>query len=114
VNDVWPIAFKALNGGLFVVAFSLVGETATPKRFAGLFSAAPSIALASLLITAVVSGSAAAKQNSRGMIVGASALVVATLAGLVLLRHRGAKPTAAGIGAVWLAAAGLGFIAVWR
>jgi uncharacterized membrane protein (GlpM family) len=114
VNDIWPIAFKAVNGGLFVVAFSLVGETATPKRFAGLFSAAPSIALASLLITAIASGNAAAKQNSQGMIVGAIALVVATLAGLVLLRHARAKPAVAGVCAVWLAVAGLGFVLVWR
>jgi len=114
VNDVWPIAFKALNGGLFVVAFSLVGAAATPQRFAGLFSAAPSIALANLLITAVASGSADARHNSQGMIVGATALVVATLAGLVLMRRRRAKPVAVGICSVWLASASLGYLAVWR
>ena len=34
-------AIRALNGGLFVIAFALVGEVLDPKRFAGLFSAAP-------------------------------------------------------------------------
>jgi hypothetical protein len=40
VHPVVVLAVKALNGGLFVVAFALVGEVLDPKRFAGLFSAA--------------------------------------------------------------------------
>ncbi|MEA2502248.1 MAG: hypothetical protein QOD01_2359, partial [Actinomycetota bacterium] len=42
------LGLKAVNGGLFVVAFALVSEALKPKRFAGLFSAAPSVALANL------------------------------------------------------------------
>jgi hypothetical protein len=114
VNDIWPIAVKAVNGGLFVVVFSLFGEVAIPKRFAGLFSAAPSIALANLLVTAVVAGNAEAKANAQGMIVGASALVVATVAGLAFIRRHRAKPTALGVCTVWLALASLGYVAVLR
>jgi hypothetical protein len=41
----WVLAVKALLGGAAVVAFSLVGQAGHSKRFAGLFSAAPSVAL---------------------------------------------------------------------
>jgi len=39
-----------------VVAFALLSDILQPKSFSGLFSAAPSIAMASLLITALASG----------------------------------------------------------
>jgi hypothetical protein len=35
-----------MAGGALVVAFALLSETLKPKRFAGLFSAAPAVALA--------------------------------------------------------------------
>src|ERR1700694_4831975 len=47
------IFLKALIGGLAVVAFSLIAQAGHPKRFAGLFSAAPSVAFASLGITVI-------------------------------------------------------------
>jgi hypothetical protein len=34
------VALKALAGGLFVLAFAALAQTLTPKRFAGVFSAA--------------------------------------------------------------------------
>jgi uncharacterized membrane protein (GlpM family) len=114
VSDIWPVVLKGLNGGLFVVAFSLLGEAAVPKRFAGLFSAAPSIALGSLLVTALVSGRADARENAYGMIVGAAALVFAALVGFVFLRRHRAKASAAGVCAVWLTVAGISYAAVWR
>jgi hypothetical protein len=39
--------------------FAVVGEVASPKAFAGLFSAAPSVALASLAITTATKASVA-------------------------------------------------------
>ncbi|MBI2704794.1 MAG: hypothetical protein HYX32_05830 [Actinobacteria bacterium] len=36
-----PLLAKVLNGGLTVTAFAIIGQTAQPKRFAGLFSAGP-------------------------------------------------------------------------
>ena len=50
------IGLKALIGGLAVVGF-LIGQAGHPKRFAGLFSAAPSVAVASLAMTVVAKGS---------------------------------------------------------
>ena len=52
----WTLSIKAVNGGLFVVLFSLIAEMLTPKRFAGLFSAAPSVALANLIVVIVAKG----------------------------------------------------------
>src|SRR2546430_16611377 len=56
MQELIPIALKALVGGAFVVAFSLVAEAARPKTFSGLFSAAPSIPLASLFIPGLMKG----------------------------------------------------------
>ena len=52
----WTLGVKAVNGGLFVVLFSLIAEMLTPKRFAGLFSAAPSVALANLIVVIISKG----------------------------------------------------------
>ena len=53
------------------LAFALIAEVASPKRFAGLFSAAPSVALANLLVIAVATGPTEAQRQSTGMVVGA-------------------------------------------
>lgn len=55
------LLLKAVIGGVLVVLFSCVGESIKPRRLAGIASAAPSIALASLAITLVVSGGASAR-----------------------------------------------------
>lgn len=41
-------ALRFLIGGLVVSLFALVGDVLRPKSFAGLFGAAPSVALATL------------------------------------------------------------------
>ncbi|HET9727962.1 MAG TPA: hypothetical protein VFR41_01000, partial [Acidimicrobiia bacterium] len=73
MSDVVTTVIKAINGGLFVVAFAVIGELAVPRRFAGLFSAAPSIALANLIVIAIDKGAVTAQQEATGMIVGAIA-----------------------------------------
>ena len=67
------LGLKAANGGLFVVAFALVSEVLKPKRFAGLFSAAPSVALANLAVVVAIKGHAEAIASTRGMVIGALA-----------------------------------------
>lgn len=47
---------KALVAGLFVLGFAELAQTLAPKRFAGVFSATPSVALGSLLITVAFTG----------------------------------------------------------
>src|SRR5258705_12537157 len=76
MHQVMVLVVKAVNGGLFVVLFALLAETLSPKRFAGLFSAAPSVALANLSVTIIDKGAGDAHQNTIGMLVGAVALVI--------------------------------------
>ncbi len=71
MSELEILALKALAGGLGVLAFALVAEVLKPKRFSGLFAAAPSVAIASLLVTASKSGIEAAGQSAVGMIAGA-------------------------------------------
>jgi hypothetical protein len=71
----WPdLLMRALAGGLIVSAFALVGDVLKPKTFAGLFGAAPSVALASLALTFRSRGSAYAGVEGEWMIGGAAAL----------------------------------------
>jgi hypothetical protein len=61
-------------GGLAVSTFAILGDVFRPKSFAGLFAAAPSIALATLAIAVVQQGAGYAATEARSMIVGALAL----------------------------------------
>ena len=114
MSDLGITALKALNGGLLVVGFALVGEIAKPKRFAGLFSAAPSIALANLMVIALATSAAEAQRHSTGMVVGAIALVAATAAGILAVKHWRALRGSLVVCAVWLGTAELGYLAVLR
>src|ERR1700734_1426059 len=67
---------RFLAGGIAVSAFAALGDTLRPKSFAGLFGAAPSIALATLLITLSQKGAPFVALEGRSMIVGAFALAV--------------------------------------
>jgi hypothetical protein len=79
---IFPCRYKAMleyvlrfiAGGVAVTAFAVLGEALRPKSFAGLFGAAPSIALATLLITLSKDGAGFAAVEGRSMAVGAIAL----------------------------------------
>ena len=79
------IGLKALVGGFVVVGFSLIGQAGHPKRFAGLFSAAPSVALASLVMTVVGRGTDATLAYAQGMLIGSAGMVAYCLVSLVLI-----------------------------
>ena len=83
-------ALKSLFGGILVVVFSGLGDILQPKSFAGLFGAAPSVAVASIFITVVTSGASKAAVSSRGMIAGAVGMVVYCVAASLLVRRFGA------------------------
>ena len=55
-HDAAVIAIKALLGGSMVTAFAVIGHVLRPKWFAGLFAAAPSVAVASLAVTVIDKG----------------------------------------------------------
>jgi hypothetical protein len=59
---------RFLAGGIAVPVFAALGDTLRPKSFAGLFGAAPSIALATLLITLSQKGAPFAAGGTRGRI----------------------------------------------
>lgn len=83
------LIFRFLVGGLVVSLFALLGDGLKPKSFAGLFGAAPSIALATLGITVHKHGSRYAALEARSMIFGALAFFFyAACCALILRRFR--------------------------
>jgi|SRR2546423_13244915 len=70
------ILIRFLVGGAVVSAFALVGDLLRPKSFAGLFGAAPSVALATLALTITNQGAQYAASESRSMILGAVAFFI--------------------------------------
>jgi hypothetical protein len=70
------ILLRLFLGGVLVSAFSALGEVFTPKRFAGLFGAAPSVATATLALTVHYKGTSYAALEARSMIGGALAFLV--------------------------------------
>jgi uncharacterized membrane protein (GlpM family) len=104
----------ALFARLVVVLFALVGEMAKPKRFAGIFSAAPTIALANLTVTALTAGSKDFPAYGLGMLAGTAGFLAYGLVCPVLIDRLGALRGSALSFAAWLAAAGPVFLLVAR
>src|SRR5271154_7016132 len=92
-------------GGIVVALFCVLGDILKPKSFAGLFGAAPSVALATLGLTIANSGSAYAALEARSMIGGAVALFAYTWSVMwVMLRYKpSAQLAATSLLSVWLA-----------
>ena len=67
---------RFLVGGVVVSAFAMLGDMLRPKSFAGLFGAAPSVALATLGIAVHRYGADYAAQQTWAMTAGAIALAV--------------------------------------
>jgi hypothetical protein len=79
---------RFLVGGAVVSFFAVLAEMLRPKSFAGLFSAAPSIALATIGITIAHHGTAYAATESRCMILGAAGFFCYASACSWLLMHK--------------------------
>lgn len=101
---------RFLLGGVVVSAFALLGDVLRPKSFAGLFGAAPSVALATLGITLLTKGGQYAAVEGRSMIIGSLALAAYSFLVCQLLIRFRSTALAASVPAViaWLAVA-LGF-----
>jgi len=98
---------RFLVGGLVVSAFAMLGDILRPKSFAGLFAAAPSVALATLGIAVYGHGTAYAALQSHAMMTGALALVAYSVVVCHLLvrsRLRAAPATLLSL-VVWLVVA---------
>ncbi len=67
------IVIRFLVGGAVVSAFAIIGDLLKPKSFAGLFGAAPSIAIATLSLTVATDGVSYAGTEAHSMMAGAIA-----------------------------------------
>jgi hypothetical protein len=70
---------RFLAGGIIVSAFAVLGDILRPKSFAGLFGAAPSVALATLCLALGTEGSQYVSTEGRSMILGGVALTLYSL-----------------------------------
>jgi Protein of unknown function (DUF3147) len=105
VHDVLILLAKGLAGGLLVVAFAVLCEGLSPKRFAGLFSAAPAVALAGLTITILDKGAHDAHESAAGMIAGGAGMVAYAFTVVPLLRRTRAITAAGAALGAWLGVA---------
>jgi uncharacterized membrane protein (GlpM family) len=95
-----------------VVAFALLSEGLSPKRFAGLFGAAPAVALAGLTIAVLDEGARESHQSAVGMLAGCAGMIAYAAAVVPLLRRtRASRAAVAALGA-WTLAASLAMVPV--
>ena len=101
------LVLRFVAAGLIVSAFAALGTALKPKSFAGIFGAAPSVALASLTLAFIEEGGDFVALAGRSMMAGAIALFVYSLAARWLLaREWGPTPTlVAACWAAWLVVA---------
>jgi uncharacterized membrane protein (GlpM family) len=106
VDDWLTIPIRAAAGGLLVLAFAILSEAVKPKRFAGMFSAAPAVAIAGLVVTLATSPSSDAEDSSLGMLAGAAGMVAYAIAVVALLKSQSAHLASAVAMVVWFVVAG--------
>jgi hypothetical protein len=96
-----------LYGGIFVAAFSLVGEIVMPKRLAGVFGGAPSVACASILLTIRSRGPQPVPAQMGGMVLGTVGFLGYVIAYRLLSRRLSAPAAAFLSWGAWFGCAGL-------
>jgi uncharacterized membrane protein (GlpM family) len=101
------ILVRFLTGGIVVSVFAVLGDLFRPKSFAGLFGAAPSVALATLGLAVAMQGRSYAAIEARSMTGGAVAFFVyASCVSWLMMRYRlRALVATTVLILVWLAAA---------
>jgi hypothetical protein len=106
MSQTWLLLLRGLFGGVMVVAFAVIAELVKPKVFSGLFSAAPSIAIAGLLVAAFTTGPAKASDAAVGMFGGALAIVASTILAAHAVQRYGAVIGSAAAWLTWALVAG--------
>lgn len=87
--SITELCIRFLVGGAVVSSFATLGEVLRPKSFAGIFGAAPSVALASFGITVMHHGPQYGAVEARSMLLGAIAcLCYVFVAKWLLVRFR--------------------------
>ncbi len=82
------ILIRFLIGGISVSTFALLGDLFKPKSFAGLFGAAPSVALATLALAVVFDGRPNAAVEATSMMASSVALFCYTSCVSWIMMHR--------------------------
>ncbi|MEY2411455.1 MAG: hypothetical protein QOD84_61 [Acidobacteriaceae bacterium] len=108
------ILIRFLVGGAVVSLFAALGDLFRPKSFAGLFGAAPAVALATLSLTIADKTTSYATTESHSMIAGALAFFIyASCVSWVLMHHKlNVFLAATAAVPVWFRVA-LGFWRIW-
>jgi uncharacterized membrane protein (GlpM family) len=107
------LLWRFLLGGAIVSLFALLGEVLRPKRFAGIFGGAPSVALATLALTAAKSGPSIAALEARSMILSSLGFVLYVCVALRLVASARWPPLPVSLAClgIWgLVAAGAGLL----
>lgn len=92
------LLYRFLVGGVVVSLFSVIGELFQPKRFSGIFGAAPSVAIATLGLTFLQHGGPTVATEGWWMVVGGVAMLGYAMVSAWLAKHERIP--------VWLAAGG--------
>jgi hypothetical protein len=105
---------RFLIGGIVVSLFAILGDVVKPESSGGVFAAAPTIALATLVRTMHKHGGMYVATEARSMLAGAIALFAyACAVSFVLMRRRPkALTTAIALLPIWFATA-TGLWALW-
>lgn len=108
------LTIRFLIGGTVVSLFALTADVLKPKGFAGLFSAAPAVAIATLGLSIWSEGKGYAALEARSMLAGAAGFLAYALACVYFIgvRHASAARTSLSLLAVW-AGVSLGLWAMW-
>jgi uncharacterized membrane protein (GlpM family) len=109
------LIIRFLVGGLVVSLFAFLGDILRPKSFAGLFGAAPSVALGTLTLTLSEKSPAYVAVECRSMVLGALALLAYCLLVARILKSNSLRALPASLCSlpVWFAGAFL-LLAVLR
>ena len=101
---VHEVSIRFVIGGLIVSAFAVLGGLFKPKTFAGLFGAAPSVALATLTLAINQNGIVNVSVQARSMLVGAVAFFLYSACVFILLKRFRVSALAATLSSVlvWL------------
>lgn len=105
---------RFLIGGVVVSLFAVLGDMVKPESLGGVFAAAPTIALATLVLTMHKHGAGYVAVEGRSMVAGAVAFFLyASSVSFVLMRFRTkAMMTATWLLTIWFGTAA-GLWAVW-
>ncbi len=95
------LLLRFLIGGVTVSCFAAVGEVFKPKTFAGMFGAAPSVALATLALAFANEDASYATREARSMMIGGVGLLV-YCAACARVAERPEIPIWLGAGLCWI------------